>query len=218
METPYRYTYSIVSRSDQSKVTEMAKTDLEEAGLETDGMAESTAKLREEIKALSGVDIMENDTTFKSTYRILDELSTKWQTLTDVQQASVTELIAGKRQGNTVSALMKNFDIARESLNTAEYESVGSANRELEAWNKGIESSFKHLQAQFEAFSNATLDSRFLKGIVDMGTQGLEVITNLIDKVGLLPMVLSGFGATSFFKNLDCSKIIGVFTLKSVYY
>lgn len=113
---------------------------------------------------------------------------------------------------------MKNFDIARESLNTAENESVGSANRELEAWNKGIESSFKHLQAQFEAFSNATLDSGLLKGIVDMGTQGLEVITNLIDKVGLLPMVLSGFGATSFFKNLDCSKIIGVFTLKSVYY
>lgn len=195
-----------------------AKTELEEAGLETDGMAESTAKLREEIKALSGVDIMENDTTFKSTYRILDELSTKWQTLTDIQRASVTELIAGKRQGNTVSALMKNFDIARESLNTAENESFGSANRELEAWNKGIESSFKHLQAQFEAFSNATLDSGFLKGIVDMGTQGLEVITNLIDKVGLLPMVLSGFGATSFFKNLDCSKNIGVFTLKSVYY
>ena len=138
---------------------------------------------------------------------------------TDLEEAGLeTELIAGKRQGNTVSALMKNFDIARESLNTAENESVGSANRELEAWNKGIESSFKHLQAQFEAFSNATLDSGFLKGIVDMGTQGLEVITNLIDKVGLLPMVLSGFGATSFFKNLDCSKIIGVFTLKSVYY
>lgn len=88
VETPYRYTYSIVSRSDQSKVTEMAKTELEEAGLETDGMAESTAKLREEIKALSGVDIMENDTTFKSTYRILDELSTKWQNLTDIQRAN----------------------------------------------------------------------------------------------------------------------------------
>ena len=38
-----------------------AKTQLEEAGLETDGMAESTAKLREEIMALSGVDIMIND-------------------------------------------------------------------------------------------------------------------------------------------------------------
>lgn len=38
-----------------------AKTELEDAGLETDGMVESTSKLREELKALSGVDIMLND-------------------------------------------------------------------------------------------------------------------------------------------------------------
>jgi hypothetical protein len=72
-----------------------ATTDLEEAGLETDGMAESTAKLREEIMALSGVDIMIDKNNFKSTYDILDELSQKWSDLTDIQQASITELIAG---------------------------------------------------------------------------------------------------------------------------
>lgn len=76
-----------------------AKTELEEAGLETDGMVESTAKLREEILALSGVDIMEDANTFKSTYQIMDELATKWKDLSDIQQASITELIAGKRQG-----------------------------------------------------------------------------------------------------------------------
>lgn len=65
-----------------------AKTELEEAGLEADGMAESTAKLREEIKALSGVDIMLDDNTFKSTYDIMDELSAKWKDLEDIQQAN----------------------------------------------------------------------------------------------------------------------------------
>lgn len=73
-----------------------ATTEMEEAGLDTDGMAESTAKLRKEIKALSGVDIMKNKDEFKSTYDILDELSDKWSSLTDIQQASVTELIAGE--------------------------------------------------------------------------------------------------------------------------
>lgn len=72
-----------------------ATTELENAGLETDGMAESTAKLREEIMALSGVDIMIDKNNFKSTYDILDELSQKWSDLTDIQQASITELIAG---------------------------------------------------------------------------------------------------------------------------
>lgn len=76
-----------------------AKTELEEAGLETDGMVESTAKLRSEIMALTGVDIMDGANQFKSTYAIMDELADKWQDLTDIQQATVTELIAGKRQG-----------------------------------------------------------------------------------------------------------------------
>lgn len=73
-----------------------AKTELEEAGLETEGMVESTATLQKEIKALSGVDIMLNDDTFKSTYQILEELAGKWSELTDIQRASITELIAGR--------------------------------------------------------------------------------------------------------------------------
>lgn len=73
-----------------------AKTELEEAGLETEGMVESTAKLREEILALSGVDIMLNENEFKSTYQIMDELAERWEDLSDIQQATVTELIAGR--------------------------------------------------------------------------------------------------------------------------
>lgn len=73
-----------------------AKTELEEAGLETEGMVESTAKLRSEILALSGVDIMLDNNTFKSTYQIMDELAQKWEDLSDIQQASITELIAGR--------------------------------------------------------------------------------------------------------------------------
>lgn len=61
---------------------------MEEAGIETDGMVESTAKLREEIMALSGVDIMKNSTEFKSTFAIMDELADKWETLSDIQQAN----------------------------------------------------------------------------------------------------------------------------------
>lgn len=180
-----------------------ATTELEEAGLETDGMASSTAKLREEILALSGVDIMENDTTFKSTYDILDELSNKWEELTDIQQASVIELIAGKRQGNIVSSLMTNFDIARESLETAEYGSEGSAQRELENWNKGIEASLSHFQAQFQKFSTSLISSDLFKGLVDGATTLLSLLTEIIDKIGLIPLALGGAGITSFVKNLD---------------
>lgn len=56
-------------------------------GEDTTGMVDSTAKLREEIMALSGVDIMLDSQNFKSTYQIMDELAQKWEDLTDIQQA-----------------------------------------------------------------------------------------------------------------------------------
>lgn len=76
-----------------------AKTELEEAGESTEGMVESTATLRAEIMALSGIDIMLDKNNFKSTYQIMDELSQKWEDLSDIQQATITELMAGKHQG-----------------------------------------------------------------------------------------------------------------------
>lgn len=184
-----------------------ASTELQDAGLDADGMAESVAKLREEILALSGVDIMKDADTFKSTYDILDELSVKWKDMTDIQQASVTELIAGKRQGNIVSALMSNFDIARETLNTALYESDGSAEKELSNYQKGIEYSLDKFKASFQEFSSAMIDSNIFKGLIDSGTSVLNVLTQIIDKFGALQTVIAGFtafkGITSFVKNFD---------------
>lgn len=186
-----------------------AKTELEEAGLETDGMAESTSSLRKEILALSGVDIMIDDNTFKSTYDILDELSNKWQGLSDIQQASITELIAGKRNGNVVSSLLSNFDIARQTFDTAKNKSQGSAERELENWNKGIEASIAHFKAQFQELSTVALDSDIFKGFVDSGTALISVLTEIISIGGGVPAVLTGIAGTAFFKNLDKPKIIG---------
>lgn len=170
-----------------------ATTELEEAGLETDGMAESTAKLREEIMALSGVDIMLDENTFKSTYQIMEELAGKWQDLTDIQQASITELIAGKRQGNVVSSLMTNFDIAQNALQTS-LDSEGSAMAEHEKYMDSIEAKVNKLKAAWEGLSNSFLDSDFLKGAIDGLTKFVEIIDTLISKFGTVPTLLAAGG------------------------
>ena len=43
-----------------------SKTDAENAGIATDGMADSVSELRSELKQLAGVDIMKDDNTFKN--------------------------------------------------------------------------------------------------------------------------------------------------------
>lgn len=176
---------------------------MESLGLDTEGMVESTAKLREEIKALSGVDIMENDDTFKSTYQILDELADKWQDLTDIQQASITELLSGKRLGNVTSALMSNFDIARETLETAESGWEGSAERELKNWKKGTQYSLDELKASAQEFATTFLNSDLLKFVIDLGNAFVNVATQLNKIHLLLPAIGAGFAGFKAYKNLD---------------
>lgn len=189
-----------------------AKTELEEAGLETEGMAESTAKLRKEILALSGVDIMLNDNTFKSTYDIMDELAEKWHELTDIQQASITELIAGKRQGNVVSSLMSNFDIARDVLETSEG-SEGSATAEHAKWMDSLQAKLNQLQAAWEELSQAFMDDGFLKGLVDTGTDLLSILTDVVETFGTIPTLVIAIATAMSFKNIGKDKMFS-FSIK----
>lgn len=186
-----------------------AETEMEQLGLDTDGMVESTAKLQEEIMALTGVDIMKDKDTFKSTYDILDELSSKWQNLTDIQQASVTELIAGKRQGNIISALMNNFDTAREATQTAK-NADGSAEKELKNYQKSMQYSIDVFKAQFQELSTTALSSDFLKGAIDAGTGLLNVLTQIVDVGGTVPLILGAIGGVKLFTNLDHQKVLKI--------
>lgn len=169
-----------------------AKTELEEAGESTDGMAESTASLRAEIKALSGVDIMLNETTFKSTYQIMDELSQKWEDLSDISQATIIELMAGKHQGNIFSSLMSNFQTARDALETS-LNSSGSAMKEHEKWQQSLEAQINKLKASWQGLSQAFLKSDFLKVGMELIIKFIDVLTELIDKIGTIPTILGAF-------------------------
>ena len=183
----------------------MAKTELEEAGLDTDNMAESTAKLREEIKALSGVDVMLNEDTFKSTYQILKELSAEWQNLTDIQKASITELIAGKRGGNVVSSLMSNFDVAEEVVTTS-MNSQGSATQEHQKWLESMEAKTNQLKAAWEGLSQAFMNDAGLKKAIDTGTGILSVFTDIVDTFGTIPTLATAVAAALSFKNIGRDK------------
>ena len=138
---------------------------------------------------------------FKSTYKIMDELAAKWKDLSDIQQATVTELIAGKRQGNIVSSLMTNFDTARDALETS-LNSSGSAMREHEKWQQSLEAQINKLKASWQSLSQAFMSSDFLHGALD-GVIGLiDGITKLIDTFGTLPTLTGLFaGGLSLFKN-----------------
>ena len=182
-----------------------AKAELEDMQEDTDGLCDSTSKLREQIMSLTGVDIMLDDNTFKSTTDIIKELGAVWDKLSDSSQAATLELIAGKSRANNIAALLKNYqriDEVMESLGDAE----GSAMRENEAIVDSINGRIKVLSATAEEFWKSFIDTDLVKNTVSLLSDMLNILTQIIDKGGALATLGiggTGVGIGAFIKNFS---------------
>lgn len=163
-----------------------SKTDAENAGIATDGMADSVSELRSELKQLAGVDIMKDNNTFKSTYQIMKELSEVWKNLSDTTQANITELISGKRGGQSTSALLNNFSVAEDAMKQA-LNSSGSAMRENQTYMDSLQAKLNQLDSAFQKFSTDLMKSDIPKFFVSLATVFVDGADSAVKFAGALP-------------------------------
>lgn len=176
-------------------------SELEAAGEEIDDYVKSSSKLRAELQALTGVDIMTADgTDFKSTYQILEEISKVWSSLKGVDQANVLEIMFGKRQGNVGAAVLNNFDIAKNALATA-LSSAGSAEEEFAKWTDSIEAKLQRLEATWQSLSQSFISSDLVKWVIDSGTSILGLLDSITQKGGALTAILPTLAGVLGMKN-----------------
>ena len=173
-----------------------AVTELEDAGLETEAMAESTASLQKQVKALTnvdglgGFDIMADADNFKSTYDIILGISKVWKDMSDIDQAALLELLAGKRQGNALAAAITNMKDAVDVLE-ASVNAEGSAMEEHGRWMESIQAKQQVFQAQYEEFANTLLNSELFTLTYDAGTGILGFLTEIVDTLGAIPSLIT---------------------------
>lgn len=176
-----------------------ASTELEEAGLDTDGVAKSVSDLRQELKALSGVDIMIDDNTFKSTYQIFQEMSKVWGGLSDIAKASITDLAAGKHQANLFDSIMNNFADAEKTVETAN-NSAGSASKEHAKVLESLAGKVKILNSTYDELSNSIIKGEFVKSLIEGATQLLDLLTKLNNGLGTFGTLLTGLAGIETFR------------------
>lgn len=152
----------------------------DQLGEDAEEMTITTSELRDKIKSIAGIEIMENDTTFKSTYQILKEISEVYDTLTDAQQADIAEMLGGKVGLNTVQAILGNFETAEkvvEDLNEGLAE--GSASKELESSLDSIDGKLNQLKSTWQQLSVDTVNSEAVKFLID----GAKTLLKLLDGI-----------------------------------
>ena len=168
-------------------------------GEDTTGMVTSVSKIREEFKALSGVDIMQDENTFKSTTQIVLELADAWEHMTDIQRAALGELAGGKRGAQSLFAAVQNADIIRKTIADANGAAVGSVDRQMAVWESSIDASLQRFHVAFQELSTDLINSDAIKGVVDFGTTVITIIDELVKHIGVLGTALTGLGIAKIF-------------------
>ena len=178
-----------------------ATTELEEMGEETDGLAQGLSKYREEIKALSGVDIMKDENTYKDMYDIFVQLAEVWDNMEDVSQSRVAEILGGTRNTSGIMSTITNIKDAIGAYSSA-MDSAGTATEANNVYMDTKKAKVGELKAAFQELSSDFISSNFTKGAVE-GLKGIvEAIDKIVETVGSLGTILAGLGLAKVIKNV----------------
>lgn len=178
-----------------------ATTELEEMGEETDGLAQGLSKYREEIKSLSGVDIMKDENTYKDMYDIFVQLAEVWDNMEDVSQSRVAEILGGTRNTSGIMSTITNIKDAIGAYSSA-MDSAGTATEANNVYMDTTKAKVGELKAAFQELSSDFISSNFTKGAVE-GLKGIvEAIDKIVETVGSLGTILAGLGLAKVIKNV----------------
>ena len=98
----------------------------------------------------------------------MEEIASKWDTYSSVQQSGIATSLAGVRQRENIITLFENWDLVKkyEDISANAY---GTSVEKMEAYSQGVEAARKRVQAAWEGFALIVNES----GILEAAFNGL---------------------------------------------
>lgn len=147
---------------------------------------EDGVDLTKYTQALStvGVEVLDASGELRDMDSILDDLASKWDTLSRAQKNALAQTVGGVRQYNNLISLMDNYD-AFQGFAQGAADSEGFLNKQntvyLESWYAAMD----QLEASWEKIYSILIDDKLIITI----TKGLA---SIVDSVGTLTQSLGG--------------------------
>lgn len=167
---------------------------------ETEELDESLKTIKGDLYELTGVSIMEDESTYKSTYQILKEISEVWDSLTDKKRAEALELMFGKQQSNIGAAVLNNFSAAEKAMDLMA-NSAGNADAELSVAMDSIEYKMNHLSETGTSVAQNLFKREDMKSVLDILNSFMGILDKVTEKLGLFKTIGLGAGLFAGVKN-----------------
>ncbi|WP_306453716.1 phage tail tape measure protein, partial [Bacillus licheniformis] len=147
------------------------------------------------IKALDqiGISVRTASGEAKSASELIEELSSKWDGLSEAQKRQTAIGVSGIYQLSRFNALMNQFQLAQDSATTAA-ESTGSAWKEQEKYSESLQARINRLSNAWTELGLAAGDAVISDGIIAL-TESLKDLlqlgTGITKTIGFLPSIFA---------------------------
>lgn len=148
-----------------------------------------------------GIELRSSNAEFRNFGEVLDEVGSKWDEFSSVQQRAIATAFAGTRQQTRFITLMAGWETAGEYATIAA-NSAGTAAEKLAIYQESITAKQQAMTAAFEAFSMNILDGQLIGGLYEIGTAVANlgaaappVAIELAALSALIFVLVSAFGA-----------------------
>ena len=142
-----------------------------------------------------GFNVLDASGKLRDTGQVMQEIGGRWQDLTRQQQVYLAQTMGGQRQITQVMALFDNWDTYVKLLNTS-LESQGTLMEKNSRYMESLGAKMEQLGAAGERVKNALVNEQDLKGLVDFGTNAVNLFATLIQSIGGGSNAILAFGST----------------------
>lgn len=143
---------------------------------------------------------------YRSMVEYLGDIADRWDQISEKNQTELLQKLFGKNRANAGAAIIQNFDQVRAAIEAMD-ESAGSSEAEMSAIESSLSYKINALKETWVGCVQDMIDRGDLGTIVTGLTKVSEVITFLLDKLGILGTIGLGAGIFSGIKNVGRDKM-----------
>lgn len=185
--------------------TEDAKAELEELGEDTsDFIVQTQSKVDAKVRKYTatadnpnGISVLDDNGRLRSTYDILLDISKVYDQIVEKDNQfgtntsnALLELLAGKTRSNILASILQNPTVLEEAY-TQSQNSKGIGQKELDIYLDSIQAKMTKLQNALQKLASVTINSDWLKILVDLGTEAVKIFSTLTEKFGSFSTVIA---------------------------